>query len=109
MHYSNSFDSKKTISSFNETVNIINPILKEKICKKTNRGRKSLVELPQGKKCDICLEFLQYSIGQLVQCTICSSEFHCSCYKYSISNEESFVCERCLKAKEAGKAIQSYT
>lgn len=105
----NSFDSSKVIISSNETVKGNKPNLKELILKKTNRGRKSLVELPQGKKCEICLEFLQYSLSQLVQCTVCLAEFHSSCYKHTIDNEMPFVCERCNKAQKEGRSIESYT
>lgn len=83
-------------------------ILHQFIQKKTKRGRKSKTELPQEEKCQLCFEFINHSIGKLIKCTVCLVKFHSECYKHPISNTDAFICERCLKAKEEKKAIDSY-
>lgn len=84
-------------------------IIRELIQKKTKRGRKSKTELPKEPKCDICLEFFQYTSSEVkAKCNTCKAEFHTSCYKTPIFQDEEFTCERCIKAKEEHKDLECY-
>lgn len=97
-----------TLSEIGENKLLNQGILHQFIQKKTKRGRKSKHELPKNEKCQLCLEFIQYSQGELTKCSVCKVRFHSSCYKHSIPNKDSFKCERCTKANKENKVIGSY-
>ena len=86
---------------------------KLKISKKTNRGRKENFSLPKDLiKCDICLEYSEFSDEQVISCAICKGHFHKSCYsQYEMINSTSsdstpiYKCIRCIQAEKLNKNI----
>ena len=84
-----------------------------KITKRTNKGRKENFSLPTDKiKCDICLEYSDYSKEEIISCSRCQGHFHKSCYdQYEIINSSSsnstpiYKCFRCVQADKLNKNI----
>jgi hypothetical protein len=82
------------------------------ISRKTLRGRKEKISLPKNKlKCEICLEFSDFSKEDLISCSTCKCIFHKSCYdQYQIYNSpiseiSSYKCQRCFYALNLNKSI----
>ena len=85
------------------------------ISRKTLRGRKEKIPFPKNKiKCEICLEFSDFSKEDLISCSTCKCFFHKSCYEqyeiYSSSSFEtsSYKCKRCSYALKFNKPIEDY-
>ena len=77
------------------------------ISRKTLRGRKEKIPLPKNKlKCEICLEFSDFSKEDLISCSTCKCFFHKSCYdQYEIYDNSSYKCIRCYYALKFNKPI----
>ena len=82
-------------------------LLKQYISKKTLRGRKAKNPLPKLKRCEICLEYNEYSSENLISCSICKCTFHPSCYHINIDDINNFKCERCKNAFEKNIPINN--
>ena len=82
-----------------------------KISRKTLRGRKEKIPLPKDKlKCEVCLEFSDFSKEDLISCSSCKCLFHKSCYnQFEIYENTSFKCIRCAYALKLNKSINDYT
>ena len=85
------------------------------ISRKTLRGRKEKISLPKNKlKCEICLQYSDFSEEDLLSCSTCKCLFHKSCYNqykiYPSSNNEttSFKCIRCLYSLNLNKSINEF-
>jgi len=85
------------------------------ISRKTLRGRKEKISLPKNKlKCEICLEFSDFSKEDLISCSTCKCVFHKSCYdQYQLYNSPtsevaSYKCQRCFYALNLKKSIYDY-
>ena len=85
------------------------------ISRKTLRGRKEKISLPKNKlKCEICLEFSDFSKEDLISCSTCKCKFHKSCYdQYQIYNSpiseiSSYKCQRCFYALNLNKSINDF-
>jgi len=85
------------------------------ISRKTLRGRKEKIPFPKNKiKCEVCLEFSDFSKEDLISCSTCKCFFHKSCYEqyeiYSSSSFEtsSYKCKRCSYAMKLNKPIYDY-
>ena len=83
---------------------------KNKISKKTLRGRKEKMPLPKDKlKCEICFEFSDFSKEDLISCSTCKCLFHKSCYdQFEIYENSSYKCIRCAYALQINKSIDDY-
>ena len=112
---------KNSIQSSKTTKDSRSPSLEETECtqhlisRKTLRGRKEKMSLPKNKlKCEICLQFSDFSEEDLLSCSTCKCLFHKSCYDqyemYPSSNNEtsSFKCIRCSYALNYNKSIYEY-
>lgn len=99
--------TENSISEETKRQNILSN-LKQFIKKKTKRGRKSKHELPKKQRCDLCLEFSEYTSEPLIHCVECLALIHASCYKEKISDPQSFKCERCQIAEKEQKDIDKY-
>ena len=105
----NSVTTKDILFRLNEYVNPF----KLKISKKTNRGRRENFSLPKDLiKCEICLEYSDFSEEQVISCSICKGHFHKSCYnQYEMINSSSsdytpiYKCIRCIQAEKMNKNI----
>jgi len=77
------------------------------IIKKTLRGRKEKMSLPKNKlKCEICLEFYDYSKEDLISCSTCKCFFHKSCYnQFVLFDNSSYKCIRCVCALQLNQNI----
>ncbi len=103
------------IQNENEDINTKKEIdiskIKNFISKKTLRGRKAKNPLPKLQRCEICLEFNEYSTDSLIQCSICKCNFHPSCYHIPLNlndnNIKEFKCERCKNAFEKNIPIEN--
>ena len=75
------------------------------ITKKTYRGRKEKIPFPKNKlKCEICLEFSDFSKEDLISCSICKCLFHKSCYKnFDFFDNSSYKCIRCAYTVKLNK------
>ena len=80
------------------------------IFRKTLRGRKEKIPLPKNKlKCEICLQFSDFSQEDLLSCSTCKCLFHKSCCdEYEIVENSSFKCIRCIYALKENKSINEY-
>ena len=85
------------------------------ISKKTNRGRKEKYKIPSDKpKCEVCLEFAEFSKESVIKCSDCGCIFHKSCHNQyeeisSKSGENiSFRCMRCIQALKQNKSIKDF-
>lgn len=85
------------------------------ISRKTLRGRKEKISLPKNRlKCEICLEFYDFSKEDLISCSTCKCIFHKSCYdQYQLYNSptsevSSYKCQRCVYALNLNKSIYEY-
>ena len=85
------------------------------ISRKTLRGRKEKISLPKNKlKCEICLEFSDFSKEDLISCSSCKCIFHKSCYdQYQLYNSpiseiSSYKCQRCFYALNLNKSIYDF-
>ena len=88
---SNGLKGQKT--SYSSSLNDNNELNTRKITKRTNKGRKENFSLPTDKiKCDICLEYSDYSKEEIISCSRCQGHFHKSCYdQYEIINNNKFI------------------
>ena len=113
-------ETKKSLSNYSRTTkNFCSPfpeyenLLGVKISKKTNRGRKEIFSLPNNiLKCQICLEYTDFSKEPLIFCNICKCHFHRCCYsQYEIISSISpnsnpvYKCIRCIQAEKLNKNI----
>lgn len=99
----------QSLFEISQDITLTNGVIREVIQKKTKRGRKSKTELPKEQKCDLCLEYFQFtSSEERSKCNTCKAEFHSSCYKTPVFQDEDFTCERCIKAKEEQKGLECY-
>ena len=82
-----------------------------KISRKTLRGRKEKMPLPKDKlKCEVCLEFSDFSKEDLISCSSCKCLFHKSCYdQFEIYEKTSYKCIRCAYSLKLNKPINDYT
>ena len=75
------------------------------ITKKTNRGRKEKNKVDNNQaKCEVCLEFAEFSREALISCSICNCSFHKSCfsqYEEIIDSPEEIKCYRCIRCTHA--------
>lgn len=84
------------------------------INRKTFRGRKEKISLPKNEiKCEVCLEFSEFSNEKLISCSKCKCLFHPSCYgiddlDMSEENVLSYKCERCTYASTVNQPINSF-
>ena len=85
------------------------------ISRKTLRGRKEKIPFPKNKtKCEVCLEFSDFSKEDLISCSTCKCFFHKSCYEQYELCQSSFVeassykCKRCFYALKNNKPIEDY-
>ena len=85
------------------------------ISRKTLRGRKEKIPFPKNKiKCEVCLEFSDFSKEDLISCSTCECFFHKSCYEQYELCQSSFVeassykCKRCFYALKNNKPIEDY-
>ena len=80
------------------------------IARKTFRGRKEKIPLPKNKlKCEICLQFSDFSQEDLLSCSTCKCLFHKSCNdEYQIVDNSSYKCIRCIYALKENKSINEY-
>ena len=108
---SNGLKGQKT--SYSSSLDDNNEINIRKITKRTNKGRKENFSLPTDKiKCDICLEYSDFSKEEIISCSRCQGHFHKSCYdQYEIINSSSpnstpiYKCFRCVQADKLNKNI----
>ena len=85
------------------------------ISRKTNRGRKEKNKFDNNQpKCEVCLEFAEFSKETLISCSICNCFFHKSCFnqyeKITSSDEEVkyYRCIRCTHALNLNKNINEF-
>ena len=85
------------------------------ISRKTNRGRKEKNKFDNNQpKCEVCLEFAQFSKETLISCSICNCFFHKSCFnqyeEITSSDEEVkyYRCIRCTHALNLNKNINEF-
>ena len=80
------------------------------ITRKTLRGRKEKMMLPKDKqKCEICLQFSDFSKENLISCSRCKCLFHKSCYdQFQLNEKSSYICIRCFFAEKTNKPINDY-
>lgn len=80
------------------------------ITRKTFRGRKEKIPFPKNKlKCEICLEFADYSKEDLISCSMCKCLFHKCCYEnFAFFENSSYMCIRCTYAVKLNKSINEF-
>ena len=85
------------------------------ISRKTNRGRKEKNKFDNNQpKCEVCLEFAEFSKETLISCSICNCFFHKSCFnqyeEITSSDEEVkyYRCIRCTHALNLNKNINEF-
>ena len=85
------------------------------ISRKTNRGRKEKNKFDNNQpKCEVCLEFAEFSKETLISCSICNCFFHKSCFnqyeEITSSDEEVkyYRCIRCTHALNLNKEINEF-
>ena len=85
------------------------------ISRKTNRGRKEKNKFDNNQpKCEVCLEFAEFSKETLISCSICNCFFHKSCFnqyeEITSSDEEVkyYRCIRCTHALKLNKNINEF-
>lgn len=94
-------------------------LLKNFINRKTFRGRKEKITLPKEKtKCQICLEYIDFSDEDLISCSECKCVCHPSCTGLDNNSNISqisengkrrfFICERCQYANNTKQPINSF-
>ena len=111
--YSFSNDLKDQKTSYSSSLDDNKEINTRKITKRTDKGRKENFSLPTDKiKCDICLEYSDFSKEEIISCSRCQGHFHKSCYdQYEIINSSSpnsspiYKCFRCVQADKLNKNI----
>ena len=109
-------EEKNSIQDLRTTKDSRSPSLEETECshnliaRKTLRGRKEKIPLPKNKlKCEICLQFSDFSQEDLLSCSTCKCLFHKSCYdEYEIVENSSYKCIRCIYALKENKSINEY-
>ena len=114
---------KKTIQDLATAKDSRSPSLEEKmennkcfhqlIKRKTLRGRKEKISLPNHKiKCEVCLQFSDSSKEDLISCSSCKCLFHYNCHNQcEISNDKetsSYKCVRCAYALKLNVPINSF-
>ena len=99
-------------SLFSENDSLLNHNL---ISRKTNRGRKEKNKFDNNQpKCEVCLEFAEFSKETLISCSICNCFFHKSCfnqYEEVTSPDEEvkyYRCIRCTHAVNLNKEINEF-
>ena len=107
--FKNSNSQEEIIDSLNKQSDFDPSSLKHYISKKTLRGRKIKNPLPNLTKCEICLEYNEYSSDSLISCSICKCNFHKNCYPQLINklNIKEFKCERCYNSLRDNIPIDS--
>ena len=85
------------------------------ISRKTNRGRKEKNKFDNNQpKCEVCLEFAEFSKETLISCSACNCFFHKSCFnqyeEITSSDEEVkyYRCIRCTHALNLNKNINEF-
>jgi len=85
------------------------------ISRKTNRGRKEKNKFDNNQpKCEVCLEFAEFSKETLISCSTCNCFFHKSCFnqyeEITSSDEEVkyYRCIRCTHALKLNKNINEF-
>ena len=85
------------------------------ISRKTNRGRKEKNKFDNNQpKCEVCLEFAEFSKETLISCSTCNCFFHKSCFnqyeEITSSDEEVkyYRCIRCTHALNLNKEINEF-
>ena len=85
------------------------------ISRKTNRGRKEKNKFDNNQpKCEVCLEFAEFSKETLISCSLCNCFFHKSCFnqyeEITSSDEEVkyYRCIRCTHALNLNKNINEF-
>ena len=85
------------------------------ISRKTNRGRKEKNKFDNNQpKCEVCLEFAEFSKETLISCSLCNCFFHKSCFnqyeEITSSDEEVkyYRCIRCTHALNLNKEINEF-
>lgn len=85
------------------------------ISRKTNRGRKEKNKFDNNQpKCEVCLEFAEFSKETLISCSLCNCFFHKSCFnqyeEITSSDEEVkyYRCIRCIHALNLNKEINEF-
>lgn len=85
------------------------------ISRKTNRGRKEKNKFDNNQpKCEVCLEFAEFSKETLISCSTCNCFFHKSCFnqyeEITSSDEEVkyYRCIRCTHALNLNKNINEF-
>ena len=85
------------------------------ISRKTNRGRKEKNKFDNNQpKCEVCLEFAEFSKETLISCSTCNCFFHKSCFNQyegvTSSDEEVkyYRCIRCTHALNLNKNINEF-
>ena len=80
------------------------------ITRKTYRGRKEKIPFPKNKlKCEICLEFSDFSKEDLISCSLCKCLFHKFCYEnFAFFENSSYKCIRCAYAVKFNKSINDF-
>lgn len=79
------------------------------ISRKTLRGRKEKLPLPKNKlKCEVCLEFSDFSKEDLISCSTCKCLFHRSCNNQFEIENSSYKCIRCSCALKLKQSIDDY-
>ena len=107
---------KNSIGSLKTAKDSRSPSLEEtectqnKISRKTLRGRKEKIPLPKDKlKCEVCLEFSDFSKEDLISCSTCKCFFHKSCYdQFEIYENSSYKCIRCAYSLKSNQSINDY-
>ena len=99
-------------SLFSQNDSLLNQNL---ISRKTNRGRKEKNKFDNNQpKCEVCLEFAEFSKETLISCSICNCFFHKSCFnqyeEITSSDEEVkyYRCIRCTHALNLNKNINEF-
>ena len=104
------FCTKNSLFSQNDSLSNQNLI-----SRKTNRGRKEKNKFDNNQpKCEVCLEFAEFSKETLISCSICNCFFHKSCFnqyeEITSSDEEVkyYRCIRCTHALNLNKNINEF-
>ena len=99
-------------SLFSQNDSLLNQNL---ISRKTNRGRKEKNKFDNNQpKCEVCLEFAEFSKETLISCSTCNCFFHKSCFnqyeEITSSDEEVkyYRCIRCTHALNLNKNINEF-
>ena len=85
------------------------------ISRKTNRGRKEKNKFDNNQpKCEVCLEFSEFSKETLISCSTCNCFFHKSCFNQyeeitsSVEEVKYYRCIRCTHALNLNKNINEF-